>query len=267
MATRLTFVDGSAQASFDAIGLVRYEDFIGFEAGAIVGESGTTQTRRFAIASASAGNVLYLKKYRYRGVRRRHRFRVDKAALEARNYSTLRRRCGVAAPEVVVHGSRRHGWRLLDAIIVTREVAQAVSMEDLFERRWPRADRAVGDPARAALLDEAARVVGRMHRTGFYHIDLQWRNLLVSRVDSAGVSICVCDSPRGGLRRWRPHRMHGALRDLSSLHKEARRRMTRTEQMRWLNDYLRASGLRADRRVLVWTIILDRVIKDHGVWH
>jgi len=241
--------------------------FIGFEAGAIVGESGTTETRRFTIPSAHGRDVFYLKKYRYLGVRRRHRFRVDKAAIEARNYATLRRRCGVAAPEVVVHGSRRRGWRLLDAIIVTREVAQAVSMEALFERRWPRADRAAGDPARAALLAEAARVVGRMHRSGFYHIDLQWRNLLVSGADAACASICVCDSPRGGLRRWRPHRMHGALRDLSSLHKEARRRMTRTQQMRWLSDYLRASGLRADRRALIWTIFLDRVIKDHGVWH
>lgn len=262
MGTRLTIVETEMRSDLEAAGLRCYEDFVRGESHDVVGRSGTTRTRRIRLGRVSDGEEYYLKVYQYRGVRWRHRWRMDKGAVEARNYRLLRERCGMLVPDVVAHGSRRRGWRLLDAFILTRGVPEGTTLDVLFKKRWPTAGAGRCDPLRGWLLAEIAGIVARMHRAGFYHVDLQWRNLLVSGDVSASGGVYILDSPRGGLRRWGPHRAHGRLRDLSSLYKEARTRLTRTEQLRWLLLYAGARSLTEDLRLLIRTILRDRAIKD-----
>lgn len=262
MGSQLTVVDETRWAGLEAAGLRRYADIVGLEEGEIVGRGGTTTTRRFQCEVAGAVEDFYLKTYRYDGRRRRHRFRVDKGTVEAANYRTLRDRCGIDVPDVVAHGSRRRGWRLLDAFILTRGVREAEGLDRLFERRWPSPGQAGGDPLRAWLLSETAGMVARMHRDGYYHIDLQWRNIILSGKGTSRLRIYLFDSPRGGLRRWAPYRAHGRLRDLSSLYKEARHRLTRAEQFRWIRRYLGRETLTMEDRALIRTIPRDRASKD-----
>lgn len=248
----------------DAAGLRSYEDFLHRDDGEVVGSSGTTVTRRISLGSESDGGEFYLKAYLYRGGRWRHRWRMDKGAVEARNYLYMRERCGIAVPDVVAYGSRRRGFRLLDAFILTRSVSGGTTLDRLFESRWPRADLLVREPLRGSLLREVAGVVTRMHRAGFYHVDLQWRNLLVCDEALESPSVYVLDSPRGGPRSWPPHRAHGRIRDLSSLYKEARMRLSRSEQLRWLLWYAEETRLTDDLRLMIWTILQDRGTKDRS---
>lgn len=250
--------------ALEAAGLRGYEDFVKAHDGDDVARSRTTETRRLTIRHAGTAHTLYLKVYRYDTGHRRPWFVRDKASIEAENYRLLRGRYGVAPPELIAFGSRRRGaWRR-DAFIVTRAVADAVPLDEYARRRCPAGNIEAAE-RRRRLLERTADVIADMHAAGFFHIDLQWRNVLVCESAAGGLGIYLIDCTRGGLRRSRPRQWHGRLRDLSSLYKMAGVVLSRTEQVRWLRRYLGVRRLRALDRVLVQAIRYDRGIKDDGI--
>jgi len=264
MAIRLIMLDPAAADLLRAVGLLQYHDFVSDTVGRMVHETGTTRTRRITLPTDGSQADLYLKVHRYAGGHRRSAWRRDKAAIEARNYAYLGARCRVDVPDVIAHGRRtRAGW-LVDSFILTRAVPGAEPLDRFAAKTWPD-PRAKGlVDLRRSLLEQSARMISRMHAAGFYHVDLQWRNLLVARVPGAAPRFYVIDSTRGGPRRLAVFRRHGQLRDLSSLAKEAARRLSRCEQVRWLRSYLGTPRLGDAGRRMIEAIVRDRHSKDHG---
>jgi len=260
MPTRLTIVETAIQDTLMAAGLASYDDFLNRRLGQIVHETGTTQTRRITLGHSGRPEYLYLKSYQYQ---RPAWLTHDKARREASNYAILRERSEVNVPDVIAFGSRRRFGRIVDAFILTRAVPHAVPLGRLAATLWPEPRAAANDNLRRHLLAYTSTMVARMHAAGFCHIDLQWRNLLVSDDGSDAPDVYVIDSARGGLRKWSVRREQGRLRDLSSLYKEAQRRMTPREQLRWLRDYLGVPRFAFEHRALIRTILYDRAIKDH----
>lgn len=260
MPTRFIIVETSMRQTLATAGLAAYADVLDCRLGQIVHESGTTQTRRIKIDGPDRQETLFLKTYRYRPPAWCTR---DKPTREASNYAVLRDRCRANVPDVIAFGSRRRFGRLCDAFILTRAVPRAVALDQLAESLWPEPRAAVDDPLRRHLLADTSAMVARMHAAGFCHIDLQWRNLLVSDDDTDAPNVYVIDSSRGSLRRWAVRHEHGRLRDLSSLYKDARRRMTPREQLRWLRTYFGVMRFESQHRALIQTIRYDRTIKDH----
>lgn len=262
-------------------GFSRYEDFADTTIGEVVRRSSTTQTRRIrwndapgaatTDASGSISGEFYLKVYRYGSNARRLALWPDKGGMEARNYRILRRHCGVSVPDVIAYGSRRRRGYLLDAFILTRAIPHAVSLDDFAKRRWgPNrcntkglATAAIDDSLRHHLLIHTADIVARMHRAGFFHIDLQWRNILIADDGSDRPRIFLIDSARGSRREWKILQAHGRLRDLSSLYKEARVQFTPREQVLWLRRYFGVPRLTQDHHAMIQAIQDDRRIKDH----
>ena len=208
------------------------------------------------------GSVFFIKVYRYVGSQWRHRFRRDKASLEAANYELLDE-IGIGTPQVVAFGARRSGLRLLDAVIVTRGLPDVISLDRLFELRWPDAEDHAANALRREVVDRVVREVRRMHDAEFFHIDLQWRNILIGGLGDNGIDVYFLDAPRGGLRTSPWAREHGRLRDLSCLYKEARRRLSRTEQLRWLLIYLGETRVTPATRAMIQALLFDRTVKDN----
>lgn len=281
MATRLTILDDGMRHVLTSRGLSRYEDYADTAIGEVVSRSSTTQTRRIRWNDApgvttgdppdGSSGEFYLKVYRYSGKTRRLALWPDKGSMEARNYRTLRRHCGVSVPDVIAYGSRRRWGYLLDAFILTRAIPHAVSLDDFAKRRWgpnrcnaeSQATTVLDDPLRHYLLIHTADIVARMHRAGFFHIDLQWRNILIADDGSDRPRIFLIDSARGSLREWKILQAHGRLRDLSSLYKEAHLQLTPREQVLWLRRYFGVSRLTQDHHAMIQAIQADRRIKDH----
>ncbi|HKQ48660.1 MAG TPA: lipopolysaccharide kinase InaA family protein [Phycisphaerae bacterium] len=254
MSTLLTIADDALRDPLRTAGLDTYVDFLHCSLGEIVHQSSTALTRRIVLPHAGVAVTLYLKSYR---PGRLHGWTPSRPLRERFNYLLLRDRCAVSVPETIAFGSRRTIGRWRDGFILTRAVPRAVSLDRLVPAR-----RDAG-PLRRYLLDHTAGLVSRMHAAGFYHFDLQWRNLLVSDDGADAPEVYVIDSARGGLRHWRILREHGRLRDLSSLFKEARNRLTPREQLRWLKSYLGVRQFTPSHRALIRTIQYDRAIKDH----
>jgi tRNA A-37 threonylcarbamoyl transferase component Bud32 len=229
-----------------------------------VARSNTTTTRRVELGADGLHARFFLKVYHHEGPGRRRRLLRDKCAREARNYRLLHERCAVGVPEVVAHGARRRGLHVLESFIMTRAIDGAMSLEQLNVPRLATSPGPCGAAMRRKLLAITAALVARMHAAGFYHIDLQWRNLLVASSANEEPRIFVLDCVRGGLRRTALGRAHGRVRDLSSLHKDARHRLSRTEQLRWLRTYLGIRRMGPEEKALIQAIVHDRRIKDAG---
>lgn len=267
MSTSLSFSSEDARRDFAAAGLVRYEDFVNCTAGEVVARSGGSETRRWTINGAQSEVECFLKIYRFSGRRPRWALQGDKASVETANYRHLEK-LGVDVPEVICHGSRGGLFLLRDAFILTHAVPNAVALDAFVDARW-NARRSLAakseiDVTRRELLTVSATVAKRMHEGGFFHVDLQWRNILASQSADGAIRLFVIDSSRGGLREAGVRREHGRLRDLSSLAKDARTRMTRSEMLRWLRAYLGVHRLTTEHRLMIQTIERDRVLKDNS---
>jgi len=267
MGRSITWHDRRWQQVLQNGGLSRYEDFLGYRSDRLVWERFTTQTSRleFRTPDGDRPTVLYLKKYVYPTRRWRFLLRRDKPDVEVRNYDFLRRRVGPCVPEVIATGRRRRWMMLYDAFILTRELPQAVQLDDYARRHWkgplPPDERA----RQRHLLRATADLVRRMHAVHFYHIDLQWRNILV-RFDGSSreAEVFLIDAPRGG-RRWLWfRRTHGRVRDLSNLDKLARHYLSRTDRLRWYVLY--AGGRRLNRRDrrLITAVLAERARYDQA---
>lgn len=261
MAERL-IVDKDYQEIMRAAGARCYGDVLSLTDGCEpIASSRSGRTFRVQIGEDDAAIEGYLKIHDY-SYWRRSRLRQDKGALEAANYLLLRDHCGIDVPDVIARGWRVRGLRYADGFILTRSVDGSRSLESVAAA----SDGAIDE----SLLRELAVVVRRMHAASYFHIDLQWRNILVVRQDrssqdtgmAGSARIFLLDSPRGGLQSSAVGRAHGRIRDLSSLHKEARRWLGARVQLRWLKWYLDCERLSPIDRAMVRTILRDRSSKD-----
>jgi len=220
-----------------------------------VSSGSSSQTRRIMLPPHGD---FYLKRYHYS--EGRLRIRPDKAQREVRNYSYLRQVCGIPVPDVVCFGARSGVWARRDGFVMTRRIPESLSLEALASQKRARPHDEADRAARRQLLNEACTIVRRMHAQHFYHLDLQWRNILVQDMRR----LYLIDSWRGG-PRWGPvFQAHGRLRDLSSLAKEAVIRMTLSERVRWLRTYFQTRRLTREQRMIIRAIERDRLLKDNS---
>lgn len=263
MGITLRILDLNLEQPLNAAGLRCYRDFIDCTIGEAIHESAMTRTRRLAVPVGHGTEYLYLKTYRYRDRPLRLRLAASKPLREAANYAALRSIPGMRVPDVIAVGSRRRGALLQDGFVLTRAVPHARQLDEYVAAVWPLALEARRAPARCLLLSRLADIVANMHRANFYHIDLQWRNLLVCDDGSNRPHVYVLDCVRGGRLLHPVRRAHGRLRDLSSLYKDARHRLTQRELVKWLHLYFGVRKLKPIHRAMAHAIMLDRAIKDH----
>lgn len=255
----MKIIDDAMRSRLQAWGLSTYNDFADCTRGVVVASTATSQTRRLDLPANPGTATFYLKQYTYTGRGLRHRLNCHKGSIEARNYRLMRDEAGIAVPEVVAIGSQRSRFRLVTAFILTRAIDDARPLDE-----WWRQQSATGGVPAALQREIAAQlldVTAKMHRVHFYHVDLQWRNILI-RGPAGGVRLFVLDSSRGG-RRWLPWmRWHFRMRDLSSLEKSAREFVPRTRRMRFVHEYTRQTACPERPRRLIERIIADRAQKD-----
>lgn len=260
MGDRLDILEADMKPILERLSLRTLDDFVSGVAGEIVAERGSAQTRKITLDGA-AGEC-FLKVYRNPRPKWLSMMMRDRCKIEARNYSILRERCGDVVPRVIATGRRRRSGRLWESFILTHGIPKAVPLDQWLDRLA--SEVGVGAASkRDRALTNLADLVARMHAAGFFHVDLQLRNVLVSETGDAAPKLYLIDSSRGGPRVWSIGREYGRFRDLSSLHKGASGRLSAREELRWLRRYRGARRLSVADRVLVSTILADRRKKDH----
>ncbi|HPF37859.1 MAG TPA: lipopolysaccharide kinase InaA family protein [Phycisphaerae bacterium] len=253
--TLRVIVDNAYRDRMAATGLRAYGDFLALcDRGEAISSSRSGRTFRVPLGDGASNIDGFLKVHDY-SYWRRSRWRRDKGALEAANYAIMRHRCGLNTPDVIAYGARTGGLRYREGFILTRAIDGAQSLDAYAD--------AHGGTISEGIAIAVAALTRQMHAAGFCHVDLQWRNILVAGGEAGGaVQLCLLDSPRGGLRTTRVSQWHGRVRDLSSLYKGARHRLTPRAQLRWLKTYLGGRRLTNVDRAMVRVILRDRASKD-----
>ena len=189
----------------------------------------------------SSGAVVYFKRYVYNN-KYRYFMQQSRAANEVWSYRQLAD-IGIPTLRPLALGEIREFGCLVATCIVTREVPDALSLDDFARQHWCKLPRAERSHVYREISTEIISQLRRAHGRRFFHFDLKWRNILVHR-DADGHYRCTwIDCPRGRYMHLRPGR--GQLVDLSSLARLSLSYLSRTQRLRFVYDYL---GGRASRK-------------------
>jgi tRNA A-37 threonylcarbamoyl transferase component Bud32 len=195
---------------------------------------------------------VFCKHYKFPRPNWRFLGRASKARCEFRNLQRLQR-LGLRAADPVVCGSWRDHWgRLQGAFIATRSIPDALTLVEFWRSHCADLTTAGSRALRSTLARQLAEITRRMHDAGFFHRDLYWRNVLVTRQPACDPVLWLIDCPRGHVH-WLPLpglRRHHVVMDLASLDRWAHRLCTPTERLRFIRHYLGAEASASEVKAL-----------------
>jgi tRNA A-37 threonylcarbamoyl transferase component Bud32 len=212
--------------------------------------SRTSDTIRHQLSDCA----LYIKRYHYprwkqrvRGMFRGTFFKASRARCEYRTLM-LMRQLGIHAVRPVAFGERRHGHFVSSCFIISEAVPDAMSLATFIKRfsHHPETSRARG--ARREILTSLARQVRHMHEAGFVHRDLFWRNVLIRSLPDDRFEFYFLDASVGKRIRLQQRRQESIVRDVAAMGVLAPDFCSKSDQLRFLLEYLNTSSLDAEDR-------------------
>lgn len=150
---------------------------------------------------------------------------------------------GLNAPRLISYGELRQGLNYVAGAYVMREIPNVITLPEAMDLS------ASQDPRwRKQLLTLLGKSVALLHKQGFIHRDLYWRNILVST--DPELKLYFIDCPAGSYQ-WGPFFQYGLIRDLACLYKDAHLHFSQTELMRFFLAYVGHKHLTlADKKIL-----------------
>ena len=159
--------------------------------------------------------TVFFKRYDYSRYKRwRFFLRTGKAMVEARGYHHMQA-LEIPTLEVVAFSEQRRFGRLISASIVTRGIEGAIDLESYAGDIWPTLPLARQRQVKTDLEAQFRQQLQRAWSRGFFHQDLQWRNILVQDARGTNPQLVWIDCPRAGYKYLR--RQYARLVDLSTL--------------------------------------------------
>jgi tRNA A-37 threonylcarbamoyl transferase component Bud32 len=138
---------------------------------------------------------------------------------------------GIPTAPLVAYGQKTRGGLFQQAAIVTAELKDTRDLNALHldnhpilkNRQWI-----------ASVSHQVARHTRCLHQNRFGHLDLKWRNILVTMSNAPQVYFIDC--PAGQMRRG-PGAGRWFVKDIACLDKVAKKRLSRTQRLRFYMEY------------------------------
>ena len=166
---------------------------------------------------------------------------------EVFSYAQLKK-AGVPTLDAVAWGTIRDYGILRATCIVTRAIPDSEDLEQFAQNHWCSMTPPERSCAIREISSEIIKYLQLAHRRHFFHYDLKWRNILVTK-DEQGVYRCTwIDSPKGRYL-WLRHG-RGQMVDLSALARLALSYLSRTQRLRFIYKYLGTGASRREARRL-----------------
>ena len=182
------------------------------------------------IKNQIADQVFYIKTYTAGGKRLRRWVGRSRPRTEWENLHFFQQ-LGIPTSPLVAYGQETRGGIFRRAALVTAELKNTLDLNSLHLANHPiLADR----QWITTVSRQIAGYTRRLHRNCFGHLDLKWRNILVTL--SSPPQVYFIDCPAGRIRRG-PGSRRWFIKDLACLDKVAKKRLTRTQRLRFFMDY------------------------------
>ncbi len=177
------------------------------------------------------------------------RLRASKSKREYHNYEYMRR-IGVPCPGGLEFEDHRNALGLLtyssismEKLADTTDIRYLMCLDEYAEIRANRRFR-------LAVSGQIAHWVRVMHENDFFHLNLNFRNVLVQRDQLEEPRIYFIDVTSCIIRPTAVRRRYLVVKELAFLYKDARKWCTQREQLHFLHVYLQRRKLTAaDRRL------------------
>jgi len=154
------------------------------------------------------GPGLYVKRYKFRGLRERlkHLMVPAKPVVEWRTGRALEK-ADIPTCEVLAIAVRRRRLLPAEGFLVSREIPDVTSLKAFLRKRLSAMEQTQPGYRREAI-EELAALTAALADAAFYHCDYHTGNLLVNPEAPAGKRIYVVDLHRVGRRPARPQLLH-----------------------------------------------------------
>ncbi len=149
-------------------------------------------------------------------------------------------RWGIPTAKLVAYGLERRMGSFVRGALITEEVPDTVDLATMAAARDPRLESRKWV---AAVLRQVADATRLMHKAGFAHNDLKWRNLLVDGGEAPTVYMIDCPS---GCYWVEPFLSYRVIKDLACLDKVAIKTLSRSQRLRFFLEY--AQLMRLDQK-------------------
>jgi tRNA A-37 threonylcarbamoyl transferase component Bud32 len=200
------------------------------------------------IRAEIATRAYFIKTYTAGGKSLRRWFGRSRARAEWENLQFFAH-LGIPTAPLVAYGHETWGGLFRRGALVTAELRGTRDLNSLHLENHPILDDRKWV---AAVSRQVAAHARRLHGNQFGHLDLKWRNILVTL--SANPETYFIDCPAGrkrkgpGSRRW-------FIKDIACLDKVAKKRLTRTQRLRFFMDYENIRQLRREDKHKIEQIV------------
>lgn len=156
---------------------------------------------------------------------------------------------GIPIAPVVAYGQDTRYGLFKQGALVTAEVTNTSDLARMHEQNDPLlADR----DWLGAVSRQIANYTRRLHQQRFGHLDLKWRNILVT--PTVPPEVFFIDCPGGKIRRG-PLAKRWFVKDLACLDDLARKRLSRTQRLRFFMRYRRLTRLAPEDKVQIRRVL------------
>lgn len=156
---------------------------------------------------------------------------------------------GIPTAPIVAYGKATALGIYRNGALVTAEVPNTRDLARLHEENHPLMSSRRWVSAVSHLL---ADYTARLHRHRFGHLDLKWRNILVTLSEKP--ELFFIDCPAGQIRRG-PTAQRWFIKDLACLDVIARKRLSKTQRLQFYMDYLSIERLTLEEKHRIRSIL------------
>jgi len=211
---------------------------------AVEGEYITSSPINRVIKVKTEQNVFYVKTYSAGGKKLKRWFGRSRVRAEWENLFFFQA-LEIPTPPVVAYGQQGCCGVFRKGALITLEVPNTRDLADLHKTNHPLLnDRQWVEN----VSKQVACYTRRIHQKQFSHVDLKWRNILVTMAEPPRVFFIDCPAGRirkgPGLERW-------IVKDIACLDKVAKIRLSQTQRLRFYMAYCQSQYLesRHKRRI------------------
>lgn len=154
-------------------------------------------------------------------------------------------RLGIATPALVAYGKNMRRGKLTQGAIVTAGLENCLTLEQFAQQKRLYAR---GVTWLRKVLTQVADFTRRLHQDGFLHVDLKWRNILVTDDDEGQVFFIDCPSgyhPPGWIFQ------KSVIKDLACFDKGVKRYIRKVDQLFLYKQYANKDRLEhKDKKII-----------------
>jgi tRNA A-37 threonylcarbamoyl transferase component Bud32 len=108
---------------------------------------------------------------------------------------------------------------------------------------------------RDSIRRQLANLMRRMHEAKFYHNDIYFRNILLSRSKDGMLELSLIDCPRGSYSTFEAVRQHRRIKDIAAIDRDAVLYCARTERLRFFKAYYMIEKLNNASKAKIYQVL------------